>query len=39
VWVEGDASPALIQAAIREHAPALFSGDNEVSVVALEDAA
>jgi hypothetical protein len=39
VWIEGDASPALIQAAIREHAPALFSGENEVSVVALEDAA
>ena len=39
VWIEGDASPALIQAAIREHAPALFSGENEVSVIAMEDAA
>ncbi|HEX5480369.1 MAG TPA: hypothetical protein VFY79_11690 [Dehalococcoidia bacterium] len=39
VWVEGSASPADVQSAIRDQVSALFSSDNEISVVALEDAA
>ncbi|MHB8377330.1 MAG: hypothetical protein ACYDEB_10305 [Dehalococcoidia bacterium] len=39
VWIEGGATPAAIQAAIREQVRTLFSPDNDVTVVALEDAA
>lgn len=39
VWVEGSASPAEVQSAIRDQVSALFSSENEISVVALEDAA
>jgi hypothetical protein len=39
VWVEGSASPADVQSAIRDQVSSLFSSENEISVVALEDAA
>ena len=39
VWVEGNASPADVQSAIRDQVSSLFSSDNEISVIALEDAA
>jgi hypothetical protein len=39
VWNDGDTSPSSIQVAIRDRVRALFSSDNDVTVVALEDAA
>ena len=39
VWVGGGASPIEIQQAIREQVMRLFPPDNDVSVIALEDAA
>ncbi|MBF6601024.1 MAG: hypothetical protein IVW36_10990 [Dehalococcoidia bacterium] len=39
VWVEGSTSPASVQVAIRDRVRALFPSENEVTVVALEDAA
>ncbi len=38
VWIDSSASPADVQAAIKDQARCLFSGANDVTVVALEDA-
>lgn len=39
VWVEGNTSPASVQVEIRDRVRSLFSAENDVTVVALEDAA
>ncbi len=39
VWIEGGASPAGVHAAIRDHVQTLFPPEDDVTVVALEDAA
>ena len=39
VWVESSTSPASIQVEIRDRVRSLFSAENDVTVVALEDAA
>jgi len=39
VWISADASPSDVQDALKARAAGLFSADQEVSIVALEDAA
>lgn len=39
VWIDGSSSPAGVQQALIERAPKIFTPGNEVSIVAIEDAA
>lgn len=39
VWISPDASPSDVQDALKERAASLFSADQDVTIVALEDAA
>ena len=39
VWIDGSASPAHIKGALVERADTLFGDDNDVTIIALEDAA
>lgn len=39
VWIEGSASPAVVHTAIRDQVQTLFPPEDDVTVVALEDAA
>jgi hypothetical protein len=39
VWIDSDASPSDVQAALTEKTAQLFPGENDVTIVALEDVA